>query len=132
MASIRALTTSATIHYLRLLRSSSFYARPVSMHTDGHNFVGTTTAGDGSALKAGPAAGPRNGGDSVHVLVDSCASGHRRRDHPQNTGKTEELPGVRCATKNSTAGVEELDVVQGLLRGKVIDNQRVRRLLQLL
>lgn len=39
-------------------------------------FGGITPAEDGSALKAGPAEGPRNSSDSVNLLVGSGMSGH--------------------------------------------------------
>ena len=123
------------VNYLWITFGSSIYARLASTNTKGQPepFGGITSAEDGSALKAGPAAVPWNSGSNglVNVLVDSGASGHYFDDAI--------IPGLRSKLDNyqvldvpriiTTAGGHQLEgIAQGLLRGNIIDGTGAQRL----
>ena len=133
----RALVMVAILHYLWLLFGNSRYARMVK-NTYGQPEVcgGITSTEDGSALTIGPTAKPWTGcsNDSLNVLVDSGASGHYFDDaiNPGFRGRREEYKVLDVPRKISTAGGGELNgTAQGVLRGHVIDDKGVRRLIQL-
>lgn len=84
------------MQFLRLSCESPLYSLVMSRRTptDSPNISGggVATAENRLALKAGPAAGPRNGGGPVNVLVGSGASGHDFEDKV--------IPGEREKRKN--------------------------------
>ena len=98
--------------------------------------MGVSPVRNGSALTIDPTARPRTGcsNDSVNVRVESGASGHYFEDAiiPGFRDRLEEYEILEVPRKISTANGERLnETVQGVLRGHVVDDKGVRRLIQL-
>ena len=136
-AMTRALVMVAILHYLWLSFGNSLYARMVkNTYGQPEVFRGITSLEDGSALTIGPTARPRTGrsNDSVYMLVDSGASGHYFDDAiiPAIRDRLEEYKVLDVPRKIATAGGGESNgTAQGALRGHVIGDKGVRRLIQL-
>ena len=128
-----ALVMLAILHYLRLSFGNSLRSRVV-MNTYGQpkNIRDITSTEDGSALKVGPTARSRTGrNDCVNVLVDDGASGYYFDDAiiPGFRDRLEEYKVLDLPCKISTAeGGCVNSIAQGVLRGHVIDDKRMRRL----
>ena len=125
------------LHSLWLSFGNSLYARMVK-NTYGwpEVFGGITSAEDGSALTIGPTARPRAGciNGSVNVLVDSGASGRYFNDAiiPGFWDRLEEHKVLDGPRKISTAGRAGLKgTAQGMLRGHVVHDKGVRRIMQI-
>ena len=134
----RALIMAAMLQYAWLTLGSFLYNRVPLTNTSGQpeTFGGITNVEDELALAVVPAAEKWNRGSNslVSVMVDSGASGHNFEDAL--------FPGLRyrlhnyqeCAIRRyiTTAGGHQLEGAgQGLLRGHIIDAQRVQRLIQI-
>lgn len=86
---------SSLSRYLGTTGPSKYCSVPTCHCSPAHlrsrrHFGGITTAEDGLALTAGPAASPRNGSDSIIMLVDTGTSRHyvlRRPQHSQGVGR---------------------------------------------
>ena len=132
-----ALVTVAIRHSLWLSFGNSLYARVIK-NTYGQPEIlgGITSTVDGSTLVVSPTAGSRVfcRNVSVNVLVDGGASGHYFDDAttPGFWDRLKEYKALDLRRKILTAGAGELNgIAQGVLRGHVIDNKGVRRLIQL-
>ena len=132
----RALVMAVLLHYVWPTFGSSLYNQVASTNTNERPeiFGGFTTAEDGLALAARPAAKTWNRGNkrSVGVMMDNRASGYLFDDCRRLRYKLESYQVLAIRRWITTAGeCQKKGAGQGLLRGHSIGAQGLKRRTQL-